>query len=188
MSQRDGRRETGIIAPGAQQPVHVVLVGLPGVGKSTIGLRLARELRRPFLDSDTALGLDTGHGVRTDAVHDEAECAWFARVAGSAQPAVIVAPAVILSIGVDEPLRQRLWMVFLDAPLATIATRLAQDLDESVNPEPGEVALHADFRESDRRDHERARRLSDFSYVCTNVDPNVAARVIAHRWRRDRST
>lgn len=33
-------------------PPHVVLVGLPGAGKSSIGRAVARRLRRPFLDFD----------------------------------------------------------------------------------------------------------------------------------------
>lgn len=31
---------------------HLVLVGLPGSGKSTVGAKLARQLGRPFLDFD----------------------------------------------------------------------------------------------------------------------------------------
>ena len=34
---------------------HIVLIGLPGSGKSTVGLLLARQLGRQFLDFDTEL-------------------------------------------------------------------------------------------------------------------------------------
>jgi shikimate kinase len=34
---------------------HLVLVGLPGAGKSTIGRVVARQLRRPFLDFDAEI-------------------------------------------------------------------------------------------------------------------------------------
>ncbi len=33
----------------------IVLVGLMGVGKSTVGRRLANRLRVPFVDADTAI-------------------------------------------------------------------------------------------------------------------------------------
>lgn len=34
---------------------HVILVGLPGSGKSTVGRRVARRLDRPFLDFDSEI-------------------------------------------------------------------------------------------------------------------------------------
>jgi shikimate kinase len=43
---------TGI---GERQPRHVVLVGLMGAGKSTIGERVADRLGRPFIDSDAVI-------------------------------------------------------------------------------------------------------------------------------------
>lgn len=42
----------------------VVLVGLPGVGKSTTGRRLAKILAVPFTDSDELVEAATGRGVR----------------------------------------------------------------------------------------------------------------------------
>jgi shikimate kinase len=39
---------------------HVVLVGLMGVGKSTVGRRLAKELQRPFADVDEQIELRAG--------------------------------------------------------------------------------------------------------------------------------
>ena len=39
---------------------HIVLVGLMGVGKSTVGRRLAKELQRPFADVDEQIELQVG--------------------------------------------------------------------------------------------------------------------------------
>ena len=39
---------------------HVVLVGLPGSGKSTVGLLLGRQLNRQFLDFDTEIARREG--------------------------------------------------------------------------------------------------------------------------------
>lgn len=36
---------------------HVVLIGLPGAGKTSVGRRLAKELERPFADADEQLEL-----------------------------------------------------------------------------------------------------------------------------------
>ena len=45
---------TGAAAPDPTKP-HVVLVGLPGAGKSTVGQMVAAKLGRTFLDFDTEL-------------------------------------------------------------------------------------------------------------------------------------
>jgi len=46
------------------EPSHVVLVGMMGAGKTTIGRRLARRLDRPFVDSDEQVEARTGRTVR----------------------------------------------------------------------------------------------------------------------------
>lgn len=43
---------------------HVVLVGLPGTGKTSVGRRLAKELERPFADVDEQLELAAGTSIR----------------------------------------------------------------------------------------------------------------------------
>ncbi|MFN3687778.1 shikimate kinase [Salinarimonas sp.] len=67
MSERSGRVETGGAADGAAQPGAegrvrerlgerpVVLVGLMGAGKSTVGRRLASRLGLPFRDADSEI-------------------------------------------------------------------------------------------------------------------------------------
>jgi shikimate kinase len=43
---------------------HLILVGLPGVGKSTIGRAAARQLGRPFLDFDQEIERRSGMSIR----------------------------------------------------------------------------------------------------------------------------
>ena len=45
-------------------PPHLILVGLPGVGKTTIGKAAARQLGRPFLDFDAEIEKRAGMNVR----------------------------------------------------------------------------------------------------------------------------
>lgn len=56
------RPATGL--PAAVPPWHIVLVGLPGVGKTSVGRRLAKELERPFADVDEQLELAAGRSIR----------------------------------------------------------------------------------------------------------------------------
>lgn len=43
---------------------QISLVGLPGVGKSTVGRHLARHLKRQFVDSDTVIEREIGCPIR----------------------------------------------------------------------------------------------------------------------------
>lgn len=53
---------------------HVVLVGIMGVGKTTVGRRLAKELQRPFADADEQLELAVGTTIpRVFSERGEAE-------------------------------------------------------------------------------------------------------------------
>ena len=45
------------------RPGHVVLVGMMGTGKTTVGRLLADRLGRPFFDSDEMVEARTGHTV-----------------------------------------------------------------------------------------------------------------------------
>jgi shikimate kinase len=44
-----------VAARGPGEAGHVVLVGLMGSGKSTVGRRLAKRLDRPFVDADDVI-------------------------------------------------------------------------------------------------------------------------------------
>src|SRR6478609_11513945 len=48
----------------AEPSPHLILVGLPGVGKTTIGRAAARELGRSFLDFDQEIERRAGMDVR----------------------------------------------------------------------------------------------------------------------------
>lgn len=73
---------------------HVVLIGLPGVGKSTVGRGVAARLKRGFIDLDTHIERSFGKTVSQifeedgEAVFRKAEAETSARVARMA-PSVI---------------------------------------------------------------------------------------------------
>jgi shikimate kinase len=48
----------------SSSPPHLILVGLPGVGKTTIGKEVARKLGRKFLDFDQEIERRSGMEVR----------------------------------------------------------------------------------------------------------------------------
>lgn len=110
---------------------HLVLVGLMGVGKTTVGELLARRLGRPFVDSDFRIEALTGRTVRdimtTDGVDEmrrlEAEALFDALA--DAEPSVIAAAAGVV---LDAGHRRRLQgsgaeVVWLTADTETLAPR-----------------------------------------------------------------
>jgi shikimate kinase len=87
-----------------QAPRHVVLVGMMGVGKSTVGRAVAAELQRPLFDSDEMIEAEIGRTVReiwkTDGeqAFRELETATLRRALDDDEPSVIAAAGgVVLS-------------------------------------------------------------------------------------------
>ena len=52
-----------MIEPPATAPAHLILIGLPGAGKSTHGKRVARQAGRPFIDLDRRIVQLAGRSI-----------------------------------------------------------------------------------------------------------------------------
>jgi len=87
--------EAGSAASPPRPARHLVLIGLPGAGKTTVGRALARRLRRPFVDLDAEIEqLFEKSITRIFAEDGEAafrlgEAQLSARMAVSTEPAVV---------------------------------------------------------------------------------------------------
>ena len=77
-------------------PAHLILIGLPGAGKSTHGRRAAKQLLRPFIDLDRRIAHLAGRSVPKIFREDgEAGFREFERKATAAlaiEPPSVVAP------------------------------------------------------------------------------------------------
>jgi shikimate kinase len=112
---------------------NVVLMGLMGSGKTTIGRALARTLNRPFLDNDEVLEQRTGRSAaeiaRADgvsALHDAELDALEAGLACDRPAVVAAAAAVIEAPGIAELLRPHT-VVYLHADPGTLASRVRDE-------------------------------------------------------------
>lgn len=82
---------------GRQFDGHLVLVGLPGAGKSTVGRALAKQLRRPFLDFDTEIEKRTG--VPVAKLFTERGEVEFRNLEVAITKELVLAPPMVLAPG-----------------------------------------------------------------------------------------
>lgn len=111
----------------------VVLVGLMGSGKSTVGALVATETDRRLVDSDTAIEARTGRTVRElwedggEAAYRALESAVVIDAVESGERVVIAAPGgAVLDPAVRTAI-QAAFVVWLRVDPATLASRVQPD-------------------------------------------------------------
>lgn len=107
---------------------NVVLIGMPGAGKSTCGRALARLLGRPFVDIDDALELECGRSA-AQIIREDGEEAFRkieTRVTGSygARSGLVIAcgGGVVTRPENYDLLHQNGTIVFLDRPIEGLSS------------------------------------------------------------------
>ena len=111
----------------------IVLVGLMGAGKSTVGRRLARRLNLPFIDSDAAIedaaGLPAGEVFERYGEQDfrDGERRLVARLIDDGGVRVIATGGgAYINEATRQLLNERAITVWLDAPVTLLAERTAR--------------------------------------------------------------
>ena len=119
-----GQIESDILA----QTENVVLIGMPGAGKTSCGRALARLLGRPFVDLDEAIALETGRGA-AQIIREDGEDAFRAvetEVTGryAARSGLVVAcGGGVVTREANYPLlHQNGRIVFLDRPVSELSS------------------------------------------------------------------
>jgi shikimate kinase len=110
----------------------VVLVGLMGVGKSTVGRRLARRLGLPFVDSDSEIeetvGLPWGELFERygEADYRDGERRLVARLVDGQVKVIATGGGVFVDPRTRELLKEKTITVWLDAPVDVLAERTSR--------------------------------------------------------------
>jgi shikimate kinase len=162
---------------------HVVLVGLMGSGKSTVGRQLAVLLGRPFVDNDEQVGATTGRSVAEISLAEgvsemrRVESEALAQALAWPTPAVITAAAGTI---LDEQVRRWLrepFVVWLRAEPETLASRVAGDPLRPLLGDQPEAVLRA-------LDQQRSALYAEVADLSVQVDgrapADVAASIAAH--------
>ena len=137
---------------------HLVLIGLMGTGKTTVGRVLAERTRRPFVDTDAEIEHRTGRAVRNIFAEDgepefrRIEAEVLAEAIANDEPSIIAAAGgVVLSEENRAALRGgRCRVVWLVADPAALVARVKQGVHRpAVEADPeGTLALMAEQRET----------------------------------------
>jgi shikimate kinase len=162
---------------------HLVLVGLMGTGKSTVGREVARRLGRPFLDSDDQIEASTGRTVREiwtsdgEPAYRRLESEVLADALSSECPSVIAAAGgVVLDAGNRERLRGAATVVWLDAAPNVLAERAVTGDHRPLLDDDPEAAMRSMATER-RRLYEE---VADTRVDVTSLAPDaVIDRVLA---------
>ena len=155
------------------------MVGLMGVGKTTVGRLLAASLGRPMLDSDAEIAAREGTTVReiqrlrgAGALHSlEAEI--LLEALERTEPSVICAAASTID---DERCRRALrapgvTVVWLEARLATLVARYDCDPHRPRYPQGTQAALAAQLAA-------RSERFASLADVTVDVDERTPEQVL----------
>ena len=143
----------------------IVLVGLPGAGKSSVGRRLAARLGLPFADADA--GIAQAEGLSVAEIFDRFGEAHFRERERQAMARLATGPVRVIATGggafADDGTRRRLLAtctaIWLDADVATLAARLTagepRPLLRGQDPEPALADLAARRRPCYAEAHHR---------------------------------
>ncbi|MBJ6724423.1 shikimate kinase [Geomesophilobacter sediminis] len=166
---------------------NIVLIGMPGSGKSTVGPKLAEQLSLKYLDTDLLITVQEGRELQSIVDADgylelrrleertllELDCEHHVIATGGS--------AVYSDAGMTH-LRQRAAVVFLDVDLETLTRRIDDEEHRGLVRRPGQTIaeLYA----------ERLplyRRYADLRVVCTGLGADEVCTLIRAGLARDGS-
>lgn len=122
---------------------NIVLIGMPGAGKSTIGVVLAKALKKKFIDTDLLIQEETGRALQeildtdgTDAFRKIEEDIIISH--RFRNTVIATGGSVVLSRKAMEHLKKDAIIVYLNVSLAEIERRLVNITTRGIVLEKGE--------------------------------------------------
>jgi shikimate kinase len=160
----------------------IVLTGMPGAGKSTVGIILAKEFCLSFVDTDILI--QTGEGKTLQEIIDSRGLDHFLAVeeryvTGQTGLGSVIAPggSVVLSERCMSALHGQGIVVFLDVPIGLIAARI-DEYSRGIVKKPG-LTIEDVWREREPR----YRSTADFTVACGGMNQTAIAAHIAGELR-----
>ena len=170
-----------------RQPIesgkNIVLIGMPGVGKSTIGVLLAEQLAYSFLDSDIHIQTRTGKRLQEIIAAQGLDgfCAIEAKLVSEItcrSHVIATGGSVVYSAAAMAHLKSRGICVHLDLDPAELETRLANLATRGVVMMPGQ-SIRALYVER----QPLYRRYADLTVHCQDLNADQIAGLIFEKVR-----
>lgn len=155
---------------------NVVLIGMPGAGKSTIGVLLAKRLECDFLDTDITLQAREGRSLHQIIREDGTERfraleARYVRETDVRRCVIATGGSVVYDAGAMDHLRKNGRTLFLDLSLAALADRLGDIDARGVSRAPGQ-SLAALYDER----LPLYQQYADITVACDGLGPEPVVR------------
>ncbi len=166
------------IGPVNRSGKSIVLIGMMGAGKTSVGRALAERLGYPYLDSDEQVERNTGRTVPEiletdgeDAFRAEEKKALAEAVASDGPLVVSVAGGAVLDPDNRRELRKAGAVIWLRAEVATLVDRVGEG--------EGRPLLASDVEGNLRRLYEQRRPIYDeLADVIVDVDHLGASEIV----------
>ncbi len=148
---------TSVITPGR----NIVLIGLMGAGKSTVGRLVARRLDRPFVDTDAIVEADAGRTIAEIFATEgerhfrELEAAAVRRVSAIRGQVIAVGGGAVLDPASVTLLRGTGDLIWLDAPTSALVMHLTRSAHRGNRPllgDPAELSTTIERLRAERHD------------------------------------
>jgi shikimate kinase len=147
MTRAYASNELDIPAIAARITRPVVLVGLMGVGKSTVGRKLAAMLGRDFVDADDAIVAAAGRSIPEifetfgEAYFRDGERRVIARLMDEAHGVIATGGGAFVDPATRALILERGIAVWIDCPVETLVERTAKRTNRPLlqNADPREV-------------------------------------------------
>lgn len=122
---------------------NVVLVGMPGAGKSTVGVLLAKVMGRSFIDTDVCIQVNEGRRLQEIIDHDGVAAfraleERYVLATDCRRHVIATGGSVVYSDQAMRHLKQHGVVVYLDLPMARIRARLKNLKARGVVMMPGQ--------------------------------------------------
>lgn len=150
--------------------MNIILIGMPGVGKSTLGVLLAKALGMAFIDTDIVIQENEGRQLQeiidADGIDAFLEAEERAILGLKAHGAVIsTGGSAVYSEGAMAHLKNGGLTIYLDAPFDEIENRLSNISTRGIVIRPG-CSLQDIYNER----VPLYRKYADVTMVCSEKD------------------
>ncbi|MGA9583209.1 MAG: shikimate kinase [Allosphingosinicella sp.] len=121
-----------LLPPDRSPERSIVLVGLMGVGKSTVGRRLARRLGLPFVDSDEEIERAADHEIREifdrfgEASFRDGERRVLRRLISSGRKVIATGGGAFMDAETRALILDRCIAIWLEAEVEVLAERVSR--------------------------------------------------------------